>query len=128
MPDLEWPNEDADTLLGVDRELYVDTGIDKKVDPAALAGVEPPVEDALPPFTDAQIAFIENMMEETIKRLAVAVNVREGDNYSWYSNNEYFSVEVTLSYNKPDGPYNGEQISEASDGFTVHIPSTERGY
>lgn len=99
-----------------------------KVDPVALAGVEPPVEEAPPPFTEAQIAFIENLMEETIKRLAVAVNVREGDNYSWYSNNEYFSVEVTLSYKKPDGPYNGEQISESSDGFTVRIPSTNNDY
>ena len=84
---------------------------------------EAPVEE-IPPFTPAQIAFIEKMMEQTIKRLTVSVDVTEENSYSWYSNNEYFRIGVTLSYNHPDGPYNGEQISEGSDSLTVHIPSS----
>lgn len=105
-------------------DFNIDDPVSRQVDMVTLAGVEKTVEE-IPPFTPEQIVFMEKMMEETIKRLTIAVNVRDGDNYSWYSNNEYFHVEVTLSYNHPDGPYNGEQISEGSDGFTVRIPSND---
>lgn len=121
MPDLDWDNDDLDE--------YADPWMNMNNGRGAVIAPKPvEVEETPPPFTEAQIAFIENLMEETIKRLAVAVRVRDGDNYSWYSNNEYYTVEVTLSYNKPDGPYNGEQISESSDGFTVRIPSTNNDF
>lgn len=121
MPDLDWDNDDLDE--------YTDPWMNMNNGRGAVIAQKPvEVEEPPPPFTEAQIAFIENMMEETIKRLAVAVRVRDRDNYSWYSNNEYYTVEVTLSYNKPDGPYDGEQISESSDGFTVRIPSTNNDF
>lgn len=104
-------------------DFNIDDPVIRQVSMASLAGVEEPVEE-IPPFTPAQISFIEKMIKETISHLALAVDVTEENSYSWHSNNEYFRIEVSLNYKHPDGPYEGERISEASDSLTVHIPST----
>lgn len=77
------------------------------------------------PFTPAQIEFIQQMMVDTINRLSLSVDTRESNDYYYCSENKNYRVEVSLSYKEPDGPWNGELISEASDSFTVTIPSND---
>lgn len=122
MPDLDWDNDDLDE--------YADPWMNMNNGRGAVIAQKPvEVEEAPPPFTEAQIAFIEKMMEETIKRLVVAVDVGSDNNYG-YSQNTYYRVNVELKYKTEDGPYNGEVISEGSDSFSVHIPEhhCERQY
>jgi len=92
----------------------------------------PPVSDPEPeeiPFTPAQIEFIQQMMVDTINKLSLSVDTRESNDYYYCSENKNYRVEVSLSYKEPDGPWNGELISEASDSFTVTLPSNDsRGY
>jgi len=88
---------------------------------------EPEPEDI--PFTPAQLEFIQKMMMETINRLSLSVDTRETNDYYYCSDSRSYRVEVTLSYKEPDGTWEGERITEASDSFTVNIPSNDRsGY
>lgn len=81
-------------------------------------------ETLAPPFTPAQLEYIENLLEKTIKRLGIALET--GTSHDWYSSG--IRIEVKLTYAGEDGSYTHDVLESSSDSFTFPSHRCERDY
>lgn len=116
-PDLYWENEDVDEVDEVEGPWM------NMLNGRGISPVEEQ-ETPDPPFTPAQLEYIENLLEKTIKRLGVTLET--GTSNDWYSSG--IRIEVKLTYAGEDGSYTHDVLESSSDTFTFPSHRCERDY